>query len=59
MYCCAMLPRVVDTKQKLEQALKSEAQDKQAMAAKLKKVLIFLQILSPVLMLCDYISREA
>jgi len=54
-----MLPRVVDAKQKLEQALKSEAQDKQAMAANLKKVLIFLQILSLVLMLYDYISREA
>jgi len=57
MYCCAMLPRVVDAKQKLEQALKSEVQDKQAMAAKLKKVLIFLQIPSLVLMLCDCIAE--
>jgi len=52
-----MLPRVVDAKQKLEQALKSEVQDKQAMAAKLKKVLIFLQIPSLVLMLCDCIAE--
>jgi len=35
------LRRIIDAKQKLEQALKDEAQDKQAMAAKLTKVLTF------------------
>ena len=38
--------RIVDSKQKLEQALKNEVQDKEAIAAKLRKVLMFLKILS-------------
>jgi len=39
------LHRIVDAKQKLELALKNETQDKQAMAAKLRKVVVFSQIL--------------
>jgi len=38
-----MLHRIIEAKQKLEQALKSEAHDKQAMAAKLRKVVTLSQ----------------
>ena len=36
-----MFDRAIDAKQKLELALKTEEQDKQALAAKLKKVMLF------------------